>query len=323
MADGDSTLNHSFIIPNIDVIGVPQASNIYNQFDEFGLLTSLPRLPQEDNATYKHRLLDVYINRANSTYVGLINGITRELGLSLYQPFRIYPKKQGSEFIAENPVVVFNGPFIELWRDYYNQVLELEVDRFNQDSDIYTMADLAIYINNNSSYFTVDLVDEDVKYNRAMCIINQSNIVEVKSELIPLTERFTLQNPGLTTSDSGGGIILETIYFSDRDTFKTRVSTVTAVKAPGTYYLDRYTGNVVVYDTPSPGTTIRYSYIVDYFRPLASPIIIQNLQHENVKRKMFEQILVDNGTIQHGIPTEFGAKLINQVNAVYPLFFSS
>ena len=59
----------------------PELYNIWNCFDEFGLLLSLPRIPGERNREYKARLLDVYTNPANSTYTGLRNGIARELGI--------------------------------------------------------------------------------------------------------------------------------------------------------------------------------------------------------------------------------------------------
>ena len=59
----------------------PQPYNVWNAFDEQGLLLSLQRNPGEKNIPYKNRLLDVYANPGNSTYTGLVNGISRELGL--------------------------------------------------------------------------------------------------------------------------------------------------------------------------------------------------------------------------------------------------
>jgi len=64
------------------IVSTPEVFNIWNHFDEFGLLLNLPRLPGERNADYKERLKDVYVNPANSTYIGLKNGIARELGLT-------------------------------------------------------------------------------------------------------------------------------------------------------------------------------------------------------------------------------------------------
>ena len=64
------------------IVSTPEVFNVWNCFDEFGLILSLPRIPAETNADYKDRLLDVYTNPANSTYSGLRYGIARELGIT-------------------------------------------------------------------------------------------------------------------------------------------------------------------------------------------------------------------------------------------------
>lgn len=55
---------------------------VWNTFDEFGLLVDTNRIPQETNTGYRDRLLDAYTHRAGPRYKGLVNGVTRELGLS-------------------------------------------------------------------------------------------------------------------------------------------------------------------------------------------------------------------------------------------------
>ena len=64
------------------LVSTPEVYNVWNCFDEFGLLLGLPRIPGEYNREYQERLTDVYTNPANSTYQGLIYGVSRELGLS-------------------------------------------------------------------------------------------------------------------------------------------------------------------------------------------------------------------------------------------------
>jgi hypothetical protein len=54
---------------------------VWNFFDEFGLLLALPRLANERNLQYKNRLLDVFKRPPSSTYQGLMNAIGRELDL--------------------------------------------------------------------------------------------------------------------------------------------------------------------------------------------------------------------------------------------------
>lgn len=55
--------------------------HVWNYMDELGALVSCPRIPQEPNVEYKKRIEDVFINHANASRDGLINGIGRELAL--------------------------------------------------------------------------------------------------------------------------------------------------------------------------------------------------------------------------------------------------
>jgi hypothetical protein len=62
-------------------VSIPEAYNVWNCFDEFGLLLGLPRIPEEKNCDYKKRLQRVYQLPANSTAVGLQNAMSRDLGV--------------------------------------------------------------------------------------------------------------------------------------------------------------------------------------------------------------------------------------------------
>lgn len=55
---------------------------VWNVFDEHGLLLDLKRLPNESNKDYMERLKDVNRNRGGSTYQGIANSSTREVGLT-------------------------------------------------------------------------------------------------------------------------------------------------------------------------------------------------------------------------------------------------
>lgn len=54
---------------------------VWNAFDEFGLLLGLHRLYLERNQSFKDRILDVFKNPGNSSKGGLTNAISRDLGL--------------------------------------------------------------------------------------------------------------------------------------------------------------------------------------------------------------------------------------------------
>ena len=54
---------------------------LWNVFDDHGVLLDVKRIPNESNTSYKERLIDSNVNRGNATFVGIVNGANRELGL--------------------------------------------------------------------------------------------------------------------------------------------------------------------------------------------------------------------------------------------------
>lgn len=83
--------------------------HVWNFFDEFGALLSCPRLFGEKNYDYKNRILDVFKNKANSTKIGLANGISRELGIRQHKIW-IDPTK---DFIIKEKMVIANQIKVE------------------------------------------------------------------------------------------------------------------------------------------------------------------------------------------------------------------
>lgn len=61
---------------------VQNDKTVWNIFDEHGLVTDLQRLPKESNHDFTLRIKDAYTNRGSSSFYGIVNGATRELGLN-------------------------------------------------------------------------------------------------------------------------------------------------------------------------------------------------------------------------------------------------
>jgi hypothetical protein len=76
---GISNPAYAFILTIFETL---EAYNVWNAFDELGLLVSLDRLEGEKNKAYKKRIIDVYQNPGDSTYQGLINAVSRDLGIA-------------------------------------------------------------------------------------------------------------------------------------------------------------------------------------------------------------------------------------------------
>lgn len=313
MASTTSNIQVSFDITTISKIVKPTAQVFFNEFDQLGLLLGLPRLTDEGNIDYKARLRDVSIHRANSTYLGLIYGITRELGLSITDAITITANRNvDNTFVATNPGVEFRGPYLYLYEncDINNESIEKTIDRYERDES-YTLQDLVTEIN-TSLYFTATLATGVDPFTRAITLINESNIKTVFSESLPTTTRIELEY---------GDIIEGTLFFSSSQVFYHEVATVNDLATSGDYAIDYINGIVFTYDTPPTGLTCRYKYIEDPFVARSSPVIIHSTTSTEFKTKMFEQVLNDLGETINGKPTLLGAYLINEFMSVYPEYW--
>ena len=80
-------------------------------------------------------------------------------------------------------------------------------------------------------------------------------------------------------------------------------------------------GDVRVYDIPSENITVQYDYSEYPFRPWASPVILHDINSEDFKVKMFEQVLQGDGTYVDGLPTELGVRIVNEILSVVPMYW--
>lgn len=85
----------------------PEVINIRTALDEHGSALNIDRIIGEDLYSYKLRLLEANVNKASSTYDGLINGITRELGLLQERAFRVNLKALYSNALSDVNVTLF------------------------------------------------------------------------------------------------------------------------------------------------------------------------------------------------------------------------
>ena len=285
--------------------------NIFNELDEIGLLLGQPRILGEKNATYKQRLAKVFSERASSTYRGLINGVTRGLGLSMFDAIEIEPVEVGGEFVATNPGVIISEAYVYLYEDIGagEEGLDIRIDRYEKTGNAFNLSDLIERIN-ESDYFTASLSSGTDGYTRSMTIVNQKSHVQIPSETIHSSTKFQFENQNL---------VIGTVFFSDRIRFLTEVAADTNVIRSGQYHIDYKKGVVTVFDIPAPNTTVRYEYLRIPMVCKASPVIIHNMQSPDFKVKMFEQVVADDGSEVNGLATALGADLVNELLSVFPV----
>jgi hypothetical protein len=306
-------LGHSFNISSYEVVGKPSINTSWNQFDEHGLVSGLPRAIGETNASYKRRLHEVFTRRANSSYRGLVNGITRELGLELFRPILIGPKISAStgEFFAPDPYILFSGSHLYLYSDYHNGELEYQIDRFEPGGNYEHIQRLVDFIN-TSTYFTAETRDAAYLYTRSITIINQSNRLSI-IEPVQYSTSWRLDHKRV--------VPYSVRFLFDKETFVRELSYKDLIANPGDYHINYTEGIISSYNIPNTEAAIRYEYTEFPWKPWASSVVLHNINDDNFKVKMFEQVLQDDGTYVHGIPTELGVEIINEILSVVPMYW--
>ena len=292
-------------------IYVPEQHQIFDEFDEIGILLGLPRISGEKNVSYKQRLFDVFANRASSTYRGLINGITRELGLSIYHALTITPVWHGDGLRGPNPAVVFDETKCYVYADYINESAIVTIDRFEK-TESWTIEELISSI--NATGYMYAAIQPGVQVStRSMEIFNQKSI-----ELI-ISEELNRGGPVINLNHKN--LLSDSISISSNN-LRERVSSQTALIKKGQYYIDNELGIIYTVDAPEEGSTIRYEYRNDNFEVMASPVIIHNLQSSDFKEKMFEQILMEDGTYENGAIKALGADIVSELMSIFALSYS-
>ncbi|MFE7817776.1 hypothetical protein ACFU1R_06180 [Priestia megaterium] len=93
--------------------------HIWNVFDEFGMLLGIYRLPGERNENFKNRILDVFKNPGGSSKQGLINGISRELGIDHSQ---VKLGALSDNNYVQSELINSDGTPSEKYINYVNQI---------------------------------------------------------------------------------------------------------------------------------------------------------------------------------------------------------
>jgi hypothetical protein len=320
MSSNSSTESYSFACISIgdfthsfEVIAITSASvefptrNFWNEFDEHGAIASVKRNKGEKNFQYRRRIRDRFANTQNASTSGLIHSITSDLGLTLSNTLFINPRvDSNNEFIPPDPYILFEGAYLYLYSDYSNDILDYKIDRFESGGNYEYLNQLVQLVNTTVNFESHIEPGIDI-YTRSMCLFDQSNRVDIDNELIELSSKFKLKNRR---------IVAGSVYFSNRDIFRTEVDNEIEVNQFGKYWIDYRLGIVRVFSIPLSKTTVRYSYVVYPYIAKTSPIILYDINSSGFKPKLFQQILQDDGTYIDGLPTRLGVDIINELLTV-------
>ena len=311
MVNTRDSVGHVFVVDKVKIEAIPVRHNVINNLDQIGQLVDLPRLNGESIKNYKHRVLDVYPHRANATYRGLVNGITRELGLLQFDALTV-DIKAGSDGLPESPRIIVDSTEVILYNKWESSS-DYEIDKIiniykrrGNDYNGFHIEDLISEIN-SSSYFTATIgVNVDPK-TRSTNLIRSSSDKIIASEFIPANSSFRLDY---------GNIIQNTLFFEETNVFKNEKSTESAVTIAGDYYVNYETGRIVVKTIPSGDGRARYIVRNIPFVAQASPISLVDFKDPNYRKEVFKTIELENGIIVEGIPESEAVDIINELLSI-------
>jgi hypothetical protein len=304
MAKGYSSLGHTFNLTEVSFRGAPVPNQVFNEFDYHGTLVGTKRLKDESNLSYKERLLDTYVHRASSSYRGLLNAVTRDLGYEFFSPVSIKVKDTVPATLF--PKIDFVENVVYVWSDIYNKTLEMNIDRGEKTKPEYFLTHFIDTLNTSTS-FEITLLDSTYLWHRSDIIVNGSNTGSVVNQQLLSSQVNYLGNKFIYKGS---------VVFQDRETFRSEVTSANLVNSPGKYHVDYSRGIITSFGIPVERSFLSYRYRIEDYRPEASPIIIRDINTEEFRKLMFVQNPQPDGIFTHGAPTEKGASIINEVLSV-------
>lgn len=285
----------------------PERRKVFNQLDEWGVLLDTPRLADEDNVTYKRRLLDVFAHRANATYTGLLFGLTRDFGQELYDAAEI--NYTGA---FDSPMVLVDGAVLYLYEDYPTVAatipLWLEPSQAAPTTRLIYLYELAATVNALPNWSMTLLADN---WARASNIYNQTNKVIVPAETVPSSPTFHLKHKKIIAPTTGTA----EVYFSDVDVFNPtqRKTDVSNVLISGDWYIDTTEGFVYSFGT-SHDAVVRYTYIEMPYTLKASPIEIYDFANNDaILPLLFVLETADDGNLNATDFTDLGYDVLQEL----------
>lgn len=282
-------------------IGSQHISYIRHGLDDLGLLLNLARLPQEDNASYRSRLADVFARPGNATYLGLAASLAREFGYTPQTAITIACTDTDA-----NPRMILLNQMLYLYLDEDT----LEASWFLREPQVETLILLAAAINSTSN-FTATLGSNVTGTELSTGLLQADSHTWILDEIVPASRRFHLSKypviPGSVTFDE------ELIFRRFRST----------PANPGDFYLDPDTGLVITALLPSGRARVAYQYRQENAILLHQPICLLDLNSSQacswffsiVPRDIWETV---DGQVSPAFPQPFMQRIINEINKNCP-----
>jgi len=306
MANGIKLLGFSFnIAAQIQVSGKPIQQNIINSFDFAAALVTLPRLQGESNADYKQRVMDVSVHPGGPSYLGVVNNLTRDLGLPRDKAIQITLKANSAgDAIALNPRVDMLSDRIVLysnWKPDGTATIDKEIDIYSPDDAGYFLEDLVTEINSSTCFSST--IYSGIRMN-----LHSTNLIRKTSD-------YTISDDPLRadimTNLTGTIIVQGSLSFNEPKIFKTEV--LIAPAAEGEYQIDYTNGRVYTYSNPSGNYGVTYHTALFPLDVDFSLVKIYTLQDDDFTSKLFNVETLDSGDKERALPNTEGSEILHQL----------
>ena len=198
-----------------------------------------------------------------------------------------------------------------MYSDYAGDKLDWVVDRFEPGGNYEHLNRLVDFIN-TTAFFEATIINSADPFTRSMTVLNQSNRIYVDNELVQASTKFQLEHKR---------IVPNSLSFNEKGFFKNKKNSASMVVGAGDWHIDYPSGVLTLGSVPDVNLTMNYQYSVYPFLPVASPVILHDINNDNFRTKMFEQVTQDDGTNVHGVPRELAVDIINELLTVIPLYW--
>lgn len=290
----------------------PKIQNVLNEFDFIGEAEGLTRLPEESNAEYKQRIMDLKVHPGGPSYEGIINNVSRAFGYKRTRCLTISLKKTSSgDVIATSPRIDFLPKKVVLYHDWRPNGIELidrEINIYYPTDEGYFISDLVSLIN-ESNYFSASLESEIRPNLHSSNIIRQTSTSFIRKDVIENNKRTVL---------SAQNLVKDSLVFDENQVFSNEVDVITQ---PGDFSVDYKNGILESYSVPIGTKFVSYYYntfplVLDF-----SLVKIYSLNDDNYYNLLFNKETQSNGTEVNTLLNSEGVEIINQMYEQLPVFW--
>ena len=284
-------------------------NEVGNILDHFGTLLSLPRNGGESNQEYKIRIKRASAKRSNSSYTGLVNGITNALGLAVTPSIRVSSLQdieQGNRrFLIENGTVTIYSDWVPVEDQLRGLRPTVEQEATLGLAPVVTVGQLVDWINLSDFYSATVLSEAE---GDTLFLLNadsrQLTVETIKPQEITMLKY--------------GSILRGSLGVRTSPALATEKEDAEAVTEAGDFHLDYSSGRLTIFSPGSVDIKVSYLSSLDKFDLDFSPVRILDLSKKSMHKVLFEQTTqtfyqtVDDMTI-NGMPTDELYEIIREL----------